>query len=1459
MIRQLACHFVVGITFALMASRGHAADWPMWRNDAARSAASAEQLPDTLHLLWTRRFSPRQPAWDDPLNRDLMTYDRVLEPVVKDGRLFVGFNDRDKLAAFDIKTGAELWSHFTEGPVRLPAVAWKNSVFFTSDDGHLYRVNATDGTLEWKFRGGPSGRMALGNRRLISAWPSRGGVVLRDDKVYFATSIWPFMGVFIYALDAESGDVVWVNDETGSQYMRQPHGAPSFAGVAPQGALVATQDVLMVPGGRSVPAAFDRHTGKFLYFEINAGGKGTGGSFVAANEESFFVHTRLKGTREFALKTGVKTAFLPNEPVLAGARIYSAEMANDQPVVRAYDRETKAVVWEVPADGRGDLILAGDRLYAASGRTEAEATTVTDEQRESHITVIRLPQADELPKAERTLSPTGDIERLIAANGQLFAVTRGGTLHAFGAHAAESSVEFTETVVPLPMDAAKTSRVDGLLESEAAEGYALWLGAADQPLVEALAARSNFAELLVVDEDSARVSALRRRLDAAGLYGKVTVRHSGFAEFQPPPYVANQVFVGREWTTAIIEGAGQLARLYESVRPYGGVMHLLAEADEIPRLVHQITALKLERAEVTAGPHGVIVRRVGALPGAGTWTHQHGDVANTIKSNDQRVKLPLGILWYGGNSHDDILPRHGHGPPEQVMGGRLFIQGMNLLTARDVYTGRTLWQREFKDLGTYDVYFDETYAETPLNPAYNQVHIPGANARGTNYVVTPDRVYLLEGAVCHVLDAATGASLPDIALPQADPNQPHEWGFLGVYDDVLLGGLGFAKYRTRLQLEAEADAGLSRNRAGFGSKSLDRAASMALVAFDRHTGALLWKVDAKQSFWHNGIVAGNGLVYALDKNPKPVEDFLKRRGKANPETYRIVALDVRTGKPAWEISQGIFGTWLGYSPKHDMLLQAGAAGSDRLSAEVGQGIAVYHAKDGSLAWKKDDLNYAGPCVLHNDWIITNANSYSESAGAYALLDGTQKMEINPLTGKPQPWRIVRSYGCTGILASENMLTFRSGAAGYYDLLTEGGTGNFGGFRSGCTANLVVADGVLNAPDYTRTCSCAYQNQTSLALVHMPDLDVWTVSNAAVLEPSSGRVKHLGMNLGAPGDRRDPEGLMWLEYPPQAGDSPNLGLEFSGNAQFYQGHPTTMTGTPAPWVMASGVRGLSALRMSLKALPRHTLATGLPIEHADDDAEEAPSGAVSLDSSALELIHSTEDQVIGLRFSNLPLARNASVRSAALQFVCRLATDVPTELSIAAEMTGNAARFTDKSGDITNRKLTTARVRWTPPAWNKDGDAGAAQQTPDLSPLIREVLAHPDWQPGNSVAFVITGTGKRVAAACRGRDNSFAAKLKVDADEVSLAGNESSSPQPYRLRLYFGAPRELGQTKRVFDVAVNGQTVVKDVTLGGGDHSAPAAEIRTIERILLGDQLELQFKSQLGEPLLSGVELLRLEN
>ncbi|MEO8269999.1 MAG: PQQ-binding-like beta-propeller repeat protein, partial [Aureliella sp.] len=656
--------------------------------------------------------------------------------------------------------------------------------------------------------------------------------------------------------------------------------------------------------------------------------------------------------------------------------------------------------------------------------------------------------------------------------------------------------------------------------------------------------------------------------------------HSAAADFRAPQYVANMLFIAPE-LAANIEGA-TLASLYQTLRPYGGTMHVLASTD-VEQLAARIEALQLEQAQVEVRDYGVCVRRIGALPGSADWTHQYGDVANTLKSNDSRVKLPLGVLWFGGSSNMDVLPRHGHGPPEQVVGGRLYIQGMHSLNCRDVYTGRVIWKRDFEDLGTFDVYFDTTYEDTPLDPKYNQVHIPGANARGTNYVVTDDRVYIIVGNTCLALDPLSGETLHQIDLPiDANGEQP-EWGYIGVHEDVLIGGLGFAKYRVRHGLEFESDKELKISHAGFGSKSLDRAASVGLIGFDRHTGEQLWHVRAQHSFLHNAIVAGGDKLFCLDKNPSHIEEALLRRGKSAPDDYRILALDIKTGQTRWEVEQGVFGTWLGYSAQFDLLLQAGSKANDRLVSETGHGMTVYQAVDGSILWQNEDLAYSGPCILHNDLIITNANSYTESAGAFYLKTGKQKLVKNPLTGELQPWKFTRAYGCNTIIASENLLTFRSGSASFYDLLTEGGTGNLGGFRSGCTSNLVVANGVLNAPDYTRTCSCAYQNQTSLALVHMPEIDVWTIDATSAKASPNQWIERLAINFGAPGDRRQADGQLWMEYPVVAGDSAPVEITTNAEAKTFQQHSSLVSGVERPWVLASGLEDLTELQIGLRLI------------------------------------------------------------------------------------------------------------------------------------------------------------------------------------------------------------------------------------------------------------------------------------
>lgn len=151
-------------------------------------------------------------------------------------------------------------------------------------------------------------------------------------------------------------------------------------------------------------------------------------------------------------------------------------------------------------------------------------------------------------------------------------------------------------------------------------------------------------------------------------------------------------------------------------------------------------------------------------------------------------------MWFGGNSNLDVLPRHGHGPGEQVIDGRLIIQGMNSISARDVYTGRLIWEKVFEKLmdDTWLVYYDETYdGDSPLNPKYNQEHLPGANSRGTNFIATREYVYVIEGSMCHLIDIITGELVKTISTGDKDTQK---LGYIGVYDSLLILGNNFVSY-----------------------------------------------------------------------------------------------------------------------------------------------------------------------------------------------------------------------------------------------------------------------------------------------------------------------------------------------------------------------------------------------------------------------------------------------------------------------------------------------------------------------------------------------------------------------------------------------------------------------------------------------------------------------------------------
>ncbi|HWG42006.1 MAG TPA: PQQ-binding-like beta-propeller repeat protein [Gemmataceae bacterium] len=532
-----------------------------------------------LYPHWVRAYPPLRPAWPD---QPRLPFDAAYHPVVHGSTLFVASSRNDCVTALDAATGAEKWHFAADGPVRFAPVVWNGRVYFVSDDGCLYCVDAAEGRLRWKFRGAPSARKVLGNERLISTWPARGAPVVAEETdgsatVYFAAGIWPFMGIFLHALDARSGAVRWTNDGDGSMYIKQPHQSDAFAGVAPQGTLALAGDKLLVPGGRSVPACYDRHTGRLLHFRLADNSKRGGGPTVLPSLGSAGGNLFVNGPAAFDLDHGDYLGPVSEPAVVSDGILYSASGTQ----CRAYalhraarttttlDRKGQRVTrksWEPLCIGSAltpriaCLTKAGSRLFAgAPGRVFA----------------LELP----LRGGQKAISWEAPIQgtpvHLTFDGGQLFVSTREGRIYCFGpGEVTPRYNRFTTTPLPPASDEWQTKTASILRETGVREGYAIVWGAGSGQLIRELLRQSRL-HLVVVEPDADRVAALRAEFIAANIHGeRVAVLPGSAANVQLPPYFASLM---------VSEDLGQVGdtslptfyrTLFSSLRPYGGMAWL---------------------------------------------------------------------------------------------------------------------------------------------------------------------------------------------------------------------------------------------------------------------------------------------------------------------------------------------------------------------------------------------------------------------------------------------------------------------------------------------------------------------------------------------------------------------------------------------------------------------------------------------------------------------------------------------------------------------------------------------------------------------------------------------------------------------------------------------------------------------------------------------------------------------
>lgn len=1066
-------YITVAGTFALQYASALAADWPMYRADAGRSGVSPDALPAGLELQWTYHSPAPRPAWPSSAR---ITYDFAHQPILMGNTIVLGSTVDDSVVALDAGSGRVRWTFITGGPVRFAPAGRRDRVFVASDDGCLYALAIDDGRLLWKHRGGPDARLCLGNERMISRWPARGGPVVFEDMVYYAAGIWPSGGVYIYAVSAETGRTAWTNDRTGQLLMNQPHpGATARSGVAPQGYLVATADQVFIPTGRAVPAALRRSDGELKHYLLQENGSMggaraliadryvvNGGCFLEQETGKLaaragrgvfsagpagvlqFTGTKLlayhwdevesrdrKGTNLHSrgLKKYAQLEMLPEGDAVRRAALASESLPSLKSLLRTdivFKDADPAVAQQTGlertlAQLRPDVERLGADItpfMASVYERSCEVISAGDEAvcgTSGSVSIVDL----KANKVRWKREVEGDAVGLIACGGRLVVSTTAGMIYSFadGGAVRPGTNQLPSAIEPMPKyDLAARAAEEILQKSGVHEGFCLDIGCGDGRLALELVRRSRL-QVIGIEADPVKVNCARRMLAAAGMNGSRVTIVDGKLEAGTFPRNFADLIVSSAQLVEPSSGAPDRKLIESLQRPDGGVICL-------------------------GVPGRLDATRRGSMQGAGLWTHQNSDAANTLCSGDTVVRGPLELSWY--NDGVPGLPdRHAQTPAPLFNRGVLVVEGVNVISGVDAYNGRTRWVHAIPGI---------------LSDWDGVHHDVGVGDCGGNFCLSDDAVFVRTGRSCLKLDLMTGTKLAEFVAPVDDAATNCNWGYVAYSDGMLFGTVLNELHTVSPRYQ----------------KIRLRTESVLLFAMDATTGKVMWQYRPERSLRNNSIAVAGGRLYLIDRQLAMADRILdaKPDGKHRPllkpgeqEGGTLVALDASSGAVAWKSTDDIFGTQLAVSLREGLLLmyyQGVKHGFFKLPSEVGGRLAAFSTVSGKRAWDRM-ASYKTRPIINGEMI------YAEG-GAWNLK-----------TGEEVPWKMERSYGCGQIAGGRYMLLFRSSTLGYFDLSGEAGTENFGGVRPSCWFSAIPAGGMVLVPDGSSQCACSYQMQAWLAL------------------------------------------------------------------------------------------------------------------------------------------------------------------------------------------------------------------------------------------------------------------------------------------------------------------------------------------------------------------------------------------
>lgn len=948
-----------------------------------------------------------------------MPFDRAYHSVIKGDQVFFASSTDHSLYRLDLKTGEGGVIFTADGPLRFVPTIWKDRLLLPSDDGFLYGLSF-DGEVIWKHRGGPGEARRLGNEQLISKWPARGAPAVVGDTVYYAAGIWPSDEIFVYALDCATGAVRWVNDDSGGIEMPQPHGgADAESGVSAQGYLVVSS-----PAATNVPFPSDEESSPRLLIPT---GRAVPASFDLGDGKFQYFHLQAYGQ-----KGGFAT-------MAVGPMFFNSGIAFDAASGKA-----------------GETIGAGPFAAFPGGLVRGT------EKQVAAYRWVEQNKADRRGKASRVwgLEPAWTTDDVDCATTVIVVgdtIVAGGdgvvTLLDRTSGAVKQRLEVNGAVYGL-------SASDGHLIASTDSGQLFCFSGSANPSASQPIAVKHHQRPIVADaySDNAAVVAAAEKI-VSGLSSKLGYCldfgcGDGELAYQIAKRTDMKIYAIDDDADRVRTARQKLlsAGLYGSRVTVQLVQDLTKS--QYPNYFANLIVSGRSFADPDAGflatgwqacqrPYGGVamfgpadqmrVVERGPLEKAGQWTHQYMSAANQLCSTDEIVQGPLGMLWYR-DVDVDLPQRHGRGPAPLFYDGLLYHEGINEIVCVDAYNGTEVWR----------------YSLPGILKAFDGDELMGVSGTGSNYCVGDTGVYIRLEDHCLRLNRRTGELLGKFTAPLQSDGQPGTWGYLALEHGRLFGSLANRDHLVTF-----------RYRATTGDMKDQLTESSTLFALDPESGEVKWRFDAKDSIRHNAIAIGDDQVFLIDR---PLALYDRNREKPNDQqpTGVLVALDAKTGKEQWRNDQQIDGTTLSLSPEYRKLLMSYQPTRFSLASEIGGRLTVFATDKGKMTWTKQATYSSRPLI--NDYTV-----YAQG-GAWDLLNGEEK-----------PFNFGRSYGCGVLAGSRHMMVYRSATLGYFDLLKNEKTENYGGMRPGCWLNALPAGGLVLVPDASAGCACSYLNQSWVAL------------------------------------------------------------------------------------------------------------------------------------------------------------------------------------------------------------------------------------------------------------------------------------------------------------------------------------------------------------------------------------------